>query len=533
MPSLRPATLSVLARVALLVFFAWLTGRFWHPYYGFTRFLQMDEESAAHTLPELRTAPIFLYADGYDGHYYAQLAARPAVNDPALAGGIDNVAFRAHRILLSWTAWAVGGGDPVAAVRAYAWLNLVVWAGLAALLWRIFPDPGWRDTVAWAGILFSAGALHGVRLALTDPLALLLLAGAVMLVERNRRWPAAALLGLGGLARETVMLGAVTLLPAGKATRAGLPDAGGVARAPELGPRPSFEWLRTAGRMALVVAPLALWLWYLRSVPGPTESGLLNFMLPVAGWAMKWAQVFRQLGTEPDHYLALTTLLAHLALTVQAGFIILRRKPQDTWWRLGAVYVGLMLCLSMAVWQGHPGAATRVLLPLALAFNVLAVRGRASWAWLVFGNLTVLSGVLALWAVPPGLRELTAGRASLGAYVVHTDARWYAVEQGRTRNWAWCANEGGIQLDFLPRADGAVNLSVSVTGITPRPLEIRQGGRVLWHGDVSDIAQWVTLSGVAVTAGRAQLEFMSPAPPVLEGPGGRELGFAVYGVKID
>jgi len=125
--SLRPETLSRVVRVALLVFFAWLTGRFWHPYYGFTRFLQMDEISAANTLPELRTAPIFLYEYGYDGHYYAQLAARPAVSDPALSGAIDSVGYRARRILLSWTAWVVGGGDPVAAVRAYAWLNLVIW----------------------------------------------------------------------------------------------------------------------------------------------------------------------------------------------------------------------------------------------------------------------------------------------------------------------------------------------------------------------------------------------------------------------
>ena len=64
----------------------------------------MDAASAAATLPELRAAPIFTYADGYDGHYYAQLAARPAVNDPALSGAIDNVGYRARRILFSWLA---------------------------------------------------------------------------------------------------------------------------------------------------------------------------------------------------------------------------------------------------------------------------------------------------------------------------------------------------------------------------------------------------------------------------------------------
>lgn len=56
----------------------------------------------------------------------------------------------------------------MAAVRVYAGLNLAVWAGLAALLWRIFPGATWRETLAWGGVLFSAGVLHSVRLALTD-----------------------------------------------------------------------------------------------------------------------------------------------------------------------------------------------------------------------------------------------------------------------------------------------------------------------------------------------------------------------------
>jgi hypothetical protein len=513
MPSLRPETLSRLARVALLVFFARLTGRFWHPYYGFTRFLQMDEDSMAHTLPELRTAPIFLYEDGYDGHYYAQLAARPAVNDPALRGAIDNVGYRARRILLSWTAWAAGGGDPVAAVRIYAWLNLVIWAGLAALLGRIFPHD-WRGTLTWAGVLFSAGALHSVRLALTDLLALLLVAGATVLAERNRRGPATALLGLGGLARETVLLGAVTLLPPGKGPRA--------------------DWLRAVGRVGLVAVPLVLWLLYLRLRLNPIQPGLHNFALPVTGWAAKWTEMWRRLHTEPDQYLTLTTLLAHFALTVQALFIISRPKPQDNWWRLGAVYVGLMLFLGPAVWEGHPGAASRVLLPLTLAFNVLVVRTRVPWLWPVLGNLSLLSGVLMLWQVPPGRHELTAGWSPAGSYVVHTDAHWYETEAGRTRSWAWCAQEGALRLDFQPRRSEAVNLQVAVKGFTPRRLEIRQGGRVLWRGDLAPRAQWIHLFGVAVTDGHAQLEFASPTPPLTENAAsGRELGFAVYEVKVE
>lgn len=510
-----PANAHRLGRVVLLAGFVWLAGRHWHPHYGFTRLLQMDAASATTTLPELRTAPIFTHEYGYDGHYYAQLAARPAVNDPALAGAIDNVGYRARRILLSWLAWAAGGGDPVAAVRAFAWLNLGLWAALAALLWRIFPCSGWRETLAWAGMLFSAGVLHSVRLALTDLLALVLVAGAAVLAGRERRGFAATLLGLGGLARETALLGAAALLPPGRGTRA--------------------DWRRTAGGLVLAAAPLALWLVYLRAVLGPTDTGLWNFTLPLAGWAAKWGEAIHRLRTEPDRFLALTVLLAHVALTVQAVYLLRGPKPADRWWRLGAVYGGLMLLLGTAVWEGHPGAATRVLLPLTLAFNVLAVSARAAAGWLVAGNLSVLSGVLALWAVPQSGHELAGGRFDGGSYVVHTDGRWYPIERGRTRTWAWSATGGGLRFDFHPGVDGVRKVRLAVLGLTPRPLEIRQAGRVLWRGEIGEKLQWIELPAVAVDHARAELELQSPVPAGRENAdaGGRALGLAVYGVRLD
>lgn len=502
-----------LIRVALVLFFAWLAGRFWHPYYGFTRFLMMDTASAAATLPELRAAPIFLYPDGYDGHYYAQLAARPAVDDPALNASIDALPYRARRILLSWTAWAAGLGDPVRAVQAYAWLNLVLWGALAALLWRLLPCRGWRETVAWAGLLFSAGVLHSVRLALTDLLALLMVAGATWCAAAQRRGSAAALLGLGALARETVLLGAVTLLPAERADKTG--------------------WVKAAGWGALAMAPLAAWMWYLGSRLGWSEPGVGNFTLPVAGFLGKWMEVVRRIKTEPDHYLALTTLLAHLGLTLQVVYVLGRAHWRDHWWRLGAVFAGLMLLLGTAVWEGHPGAALRVLLPLSLAFNLLAVRHRAAPLIMVLGNFSVLSGVLVFWAVPPGLNELAAGRMSGGSYVVHTDTRWYAMENWKGHAWSWSASGGGLSIDLAPRTNGNRTVQLAVKGMNRRTLEIRQAGRVLWRGEIAETQQWIELPGVAVANGRIDLELSCDAPPVSEGPGGRTLGVAVYGARVD
>jgi hypothetical protein len=511
----QPVNLHRLGRVALVIFFAWLAARFWHPYYGFTRFLMMDTASAAATLPEIREAPIFLYADGYDGHYYAQLAARPAVNDARLAGAIDEVVYRARRILLSWVAWAAGGGDPVRAVRAYAWLNLALWPALAALLWRLWPCTGWRETAAWTGMMFSAGVLHSVRLALTDQLALLLIAGAGGLAIAGRRGPAAVVLGLGGLARETALLGVVTLFP-------------------EKPAKPAERWV-AAGWIAVAVLPLAAWMIYLGFVVGWAEPGARNFMLPLAGWLAKWGETWRRLRTEPDHYLALTTLLAHIGLTMQAIYLIAQPNWRDGWWRLGAAHVALLFVLSTAVWEGHPGAATRVLLPLGLAFNIMAVRNRAAAAWLVFGNLTVLSGVLAMWTVPQAVDELSAGRTAGASYVVHVDSRWYPAEHGGHQTWAWCSGEGGLRIDIQPRVDRISRLRVAVRSIGSRTLEIRQAGRALWRGGVGEKLQWIELPAVAVLNGRAELELSADGLPVREGvtAGARSLSLALYGVRID
>ena len=75
---------------------------------------------------------------------------------------------------------------------------------------------------------------------------------------------------------------------------------------------------------------------------------------------------------------AWATLAATFSLVVQAVFFVVHRRAAEPWWRVGAIYMGLMVCLGPSVWAGFPGAATRVLLPLTLAFNVLAVRGRAA-----------------------------------------------------------------------------------------------------------------------------------------------------------
>ena len=55
-----------LAGWALALGFAVLAGRFWHPHYGFTRFIQLDESDRRSGLREVREHPVFWY-EGENG----------------------------------------------------------------------------------------------------------------------------------------------------------------------------------------------------------------------------------------------------------------------------------------------------------------------------------------------------------------------------------------------------------------------------------------------------------------------------------
>ena len=499
--------------------FAGLVGRFWDPCYGFTKLLMLDEGAARTGIHELRDHPIYVYhgETGYDGHYYAQIAFHPGLDAPDLAGGMDKLSYRARRILGSALAWALAGGASARIANTYAALNLGVWLVLAGLLWRLLAVSDGRSWLAWAGLLFSAGALHSVRLALPDLLGTTLLAAMMLLAERGRAGGALGALALAGLARETTLAAVVALW-----------------RGPWRAPR---AWLRNVGRVVLVALPLVLWLAYVRTKAGPLDSGAGNFSWPIIGWVEKGVAAGYDLFCLPDYFrwLGVTTLLAFGGLTVQAVYFVRRPEGGDAWWRLGAIHVVMLLGLGPSVWEGQPGAAARVLLPLSLAFAVRAVRQRAGLAWLLAGNLAVFSGVLALWNVPTTPRELTAGRTVGGAYVVQLGEGWFGTERDRSHAWAWSAGRGGLELKFWAPGRDTVRVSLGLRSLAPRPLEIRQEGRVVWRGEVGPRSQQIEFFLRRLATEATKLEFLAGGEPVRESPNAdaRPLSFAVYDVRLD
>ena len=496
------------ATLAAVVLFLALVARFWHPVYGLTALIQLDAPNDDLKIAAFREHPVYVHRDtgGYDGLYYAQIAYDPLLNSPELPRATDNLSYRARRILPPAVAWLLAAGQPAAIVHVYSFLNVVAWLLLAALLWRLLAVADFRGWLAWAGILFSCGALSSVRLALTDLPMTALLAAALFAAERARPKSATALLAAAALARETALLGAAGLVT-----------------------RPWFS-LRNVLFGAVVAAPLFAWLAYIRWRLGPADAGWSNLTLPVTGLIEKTVTSLSDLTLLEDKLLAWTTLLTVVGIIVQAAFFAtLWRRFADAWWRVGAAYAALMLTLGTAVWEGYPGAFTRVLLPLTLAFNVLAQRTRAAVAWLILGNLGIAAGFLVLRDFPVNTRELFAGRSGGAATVVQIGEGWFGAERTSEHVWSWSSGRSQLTVETWADTPITAQLDFALRALAPRTVSIRHDGRELWRGPVGEKTTRHSVS-LRVAPGRTVLEFSTDTPATREGPAAdaRALAFALY-----
>ena len=351
--------------------------RLYQPTYGFTAMIRFaapgaNELSVLQKLPHYRHHPSL----SYDGQFYAQLALDPLLRDPAIDRALDQPAYRARRILFSWTAWALGLGRPAWILYAYALQNVLFWLALAALMTRWLPPTTPRGLALWTACLFSHGLLTSVHMALLDGPSMFLIALAILASERGRLFTAAAIVGVAGLGRETNLLASL-----------GLPKPTGRWRWPEL-----------VAALALATLPLLLWQDYLHSIYRSTSaSGHPQLTMPMIVYLEVLRDTTRAVLRGGGMLLAFK-LGVVVCLGVQAAYLIHRRHYDSPWWRIAVPYAILMLMVHGVVWEGYPGAVTRVTLPLAFGFNVLLARepGRQFWPWFALGNLHLLPAALML-----------------------------------------------------------------------------------------------------------------------------------------
>lgn len=371
------------SRILVVAGFLAATARVYHPVFGFTRFIQFQANGRDRDLlPAVRAVPHAETPAGYDGQFYAQLALDPLLHDPAMDLALDAPQYRARRILFSWTAHVLGFGKPAWILQVYAVQNVVTWLLFAWLMNRVIPQTRARAFALWLGCVCAQGVLASVWLALTDGPSLLLLVSAIVIYESGRPIAASLVLGLAGLARETSLLGATMF-------------ASALRRQPR-------DWFVAGACLLLCLAPLALWMDYLRSIyfTDVVAAGSDHITPPLTGWLWKVGAVHRELIRDGLTISVFRSVTAMAGLIVQAGvvmWVVSRWGWRSPWVLVSLAFLVVVSVAKPAVWDGSPGAFTRVALPMTVGVNVLLSRqSRAPWWLIAVANLGVIPGVMGM-----------------------------------------------------------------------------------------------------------------------------------------
>ncbi|MDP3073360.1 MAG: hypothetical protein Q8N18_23920 [Opitutaceae bacterium] len=502
-----------LAYVVAVALFLGSVAQFHHRDTGFSSLISIGDILDGTKVTALRTVPHFVYqgSAGYDGAYYVQLALHPTLDNPELTKAIDNLPYRAKRILFCWSAWALGLGQPEWIVQAHALLNVFCWLALAWLLLRWFPPDHWENFVRWAAVLFSHGLIMSVRHSLVDGPSLLLVALALRWLETGRGVAGVVTLALAGLGKETNLLASAAVPVQWNAPR---------------------TWLRPAATVALIALPLLLWMGYVRWKFGPAEDpGLGNFTLPLAGYAEKFMATVRDVISPSAGSVHWATFAALVALSVQWVFFVVVRRPGDRWWRVGAAFALMMAFLATPVWEGYPGAATRVLLPMTLAFNLLLPRGVRWLPVLLAGNLTVVASIHE-FSPPHDFYTVRGEPTAEAALRVTTGPGWHGAEHEGSNRWRWSGGRAELRLANT----GAGHLRVVVQGrvsaaVNDRKISVSRGEGLLWADEVGPRHATLAL-GFDLPPGETTLVFSTDQPAEKVGTDPRALAYCVTNLEI-
>lgn len=477
------------------------------PGYGFTYLIGVGEETLLSAdWAEERDVVVYKHfrSPGYDAQYYAQLALDPMLSDPGLVDSVDNIAYRARRILFAWSAYLFGFGQPNWIMNVFALQNVVCWVLLGMLLWRWFPPVDLDRAFRWFGIMLSIGACFSVFSALVDAPSLLLTALALKWIEQGHAWRATAVLALGGLAKETNVLAVAGLSPVDWKSWP--------------------EWGRAVLKGLVVMVPLVVWFAILRwRFPEQGElAGARNFAFPFVDWGNRWMELLQAAVADKVDWKFLPAAMAsHLSLTVQAGFLLIWWRWREASWRLTVPFAALTLVLGAAVWEGNPGASSRVLLPMLLGFNLLVPRGKKWVAILVLGNLTMWFGPT---SISPKLEKLhSVNIVNRGALTVAGELNevtlafprpWHRAESSGDDHWRWSEDD----VDIVFTNPYTVPLKVELRGQwnahSERMAYLKQGDTVLWQQKLGEFRpdDWRVV-GVILPPGQSSLRIESDRPP--------------------
>jgi hypothetical protein len=233
----------------------------------------------------------------------------------------------------------------------------------------------------------------------------------------------------------------------------------------------------------------------------------------------------------------LANLSMLIAVAVQFIYLVLRPQWQQAWWRVGATFVVLFMFLGEAVWEGEPSAASRVLLPMQFAFNVLVPSGRWWVPVLLLGNLTLLTGHITLDPIANEGYELNGDSALLqnsAGQIATIDfpAAWYAIEHDGARYWMWSPGNNKFVIRNPHAQSLRVQIAFNISAVGARRVGVRFKGNEIWHAVLEDQGTAsANLTNLVLTSGNNQFEFITDIPSAIVGSDPRLLAFKLGDLK--
>ena len=357
--------LSLAVRIAILVAACLIPTCYVLKHYNsqtqFTSLILFGAEFQDSALTEIKAMkPAVDSPYGYDGQFYAQIAIDPLLKNPQLQKALDLPGYRAERIFLPAVAYLAGFGKPSIIVQVYALLNLLFWFLLLFGLVHYLHASTVRDYLCILATVFTTGALISVQRALTDlPAAALGFYASAL--SGTAAW---MIISMAILTRQTSVM---FLL------RFAWPL-----------PKDRAEVISLAIRVALVIAPLFLWLVYIHYTFGPSFQNYGHFGWPFRDWALYVYTNWKALSVTPLKLdfgsvgtwgWRLFEFLAPLSTMVQVCYFAIWRSPRCAYWRMGVGFAVMFIFLASSVFVEQI-AFCRVVLPMTIAFNIGLMRQR-------------------------------------------------------------------------------------------------------------------------------------------------------------
>ncbi|MCF3652130.1 hypothetical protein [Synoicihabitans lomoniglobus] len=492
--------------VAVVAWMLFKLAGYYSPETGMTYFLGVGEDALAkRDWTKDLGFKVFVHdrSFGYDGQFYAQLALDPGMENEGLAKSVDNLPYRARRILLPVVAYVLGAGRPEWIITAYVMINVVCWLALGGVLLRWFPPKNFDRAIRWLGVMLSVGACFSVYSSLVDGPSLLLFAVALKWWEQGRPWRATALLAVAGLAKETNILGSGLFAP----------DQW----------RSWKDWPLAIARVVLVAAPLGLWILLLRwrfADMAQYGGGTDNFDLPLRAMVTRVGELLDVASsTDLPWYLLGVGFASIISLVVQAGFLLLRWKWSQPAWRLTVPIAALTLVMGAANWAGYPGGVTRSLLPMLLGFNLLVPQGKRWLPVLILGNLTMFFSPGVFKPLPDSLYSVRISNEAQAMIEGETPELrldfpppWHAAERSDTHQWRWTGGRANIVIHNPYDQPVEVTLAGEWAAFTDRQARLRQSDRILWQEQLGITPRRWRIGNVRLPPGESHLTVESDAP---------------------